>query len=119
MAMDRASIFSDEDIDLSDFKAATSKIERPDVKALRDLALERGFVSRDPDAAHPVEAAGSDNGPVLRRRYTTGRNRQLNLRVTINALRRFYALADQKGWVLGEAFEHAVDALENQLKSTE
>ena len=51
-----------------------------------------------------------------RRRYTTGRNRQLNMKVTEEALRRFYALADAQCWVLGEAFEHAVTALERETQ---
>ena len=116
MTQERASIFDDEDLDLSDFKPATSAQSRPDAAAIRDLALEKGFVSRDPETPSPVAANAYDNGPVLRRRYTTGRNRQLNLRVTPDALRRFYALADHNGWVLGEAFEHAVTALERSLK---
>ena len=55
--------------------------------------------------------------PVLQRRYRTARNRQLNLKVTDEALRRFYAVADAQGLVLGQVFEQAVEALEDKLKA--
>ena len=49
----------------------------------------------------------------------TGRNRQLNLKVTEAAADKFYALADANHWVLGEAFEMAIEALERQLNLPE
>ena len=112
MASERAPIFDEDELDLSDFKAESEPPRRPDLAAVRSLAAERGFVSRE-----AVQAGESAEGETrLRRRYTTGRNRQLNLRVTASALNRFYALADENGWVLGETFEHAVAALERSSK---
>jgi len=105
---ERASIF-DDDLDLTAFDTRPQK-PKPDKESLRAVAEARGFPSRE---ATPVTAPE----PVLQRRYRTGRNRQLNLKVTDEALRRFYALADAQGLVLGQVFEQAVEALENQLKS--
>ncbi|MEP6647972.1 MAG: stability/partitioning determinant [Saprospiraceae bacterium] len=106
MTAERASMFGDDDLDLSAFQAAPAG-ERPKISkdAIRTAAAERGFISREPEADLPLPA------PARQRRYTTGRNRQLNLKVTEAALQRFYALADQQGWVLGETFEMAVNAL--------
>jgi hypothetical protein len=53
------------------------------------------------------------------RRYRTGRNLQLNLKVSDDVLRRFYALADSQDLILGEAFEQAVAALEILVKRNE
>ena len=50
------------------------------------------------------------------RRYRTGRNVQLNLKVRQEAVDAFYRLADERGWVLGETFERAVSALEKELR---
>lgn len=109
---ERASIF-DDDLDLSAFDARPPKagMPKPDKEGLRAVAEARGFPSREAVAAPPpVE-------PVLQRRYRTGRNRQLNLKVTDEALRRFYAVADAQGLVLGQVFEQAVEALEAKLKA--
>jgi len=103
---ERASIF-DDDLDLTAFDTRPQK-PKPDKESLRAVAEARGFPSR--------EAAPAPE-PVLQRRYRTGRNRQLNLKVTDEALRRFYALADAQGLVLGQVFEQAVEALEIKLKS--
>ena len=113
MNAERAPIFSDDDLDLSEFGPATHGSKRPDAAAIRGAAVEHGFVSRE------VGQSEAQDSPPLRRRYTTGRNRQLNMKVTDNALKRFYALADANGWVLGETFEHAVGALEQALKTAD
>ena len=110
MSKERASIFDEDlDLDLSSFAPKSRTLaERPDKAGIRNIAEERGFVSRE---ATPSE-------PLLQRRYRTGRNRQLNLKVTDDSLRRFYALADAQGLVLGEVFAQAVQALETQLKTS-
>ncbi|CAL4869962.1 hypothetical protein MMA231_04254 (plasmid) [Asticcacaulis sp. MM231] len=113
----RASIFDDDlDLDLSSFTPRGVTTERPDKDALRTVAEARGFSSREPLAAPAPEPLAE---PQLQRRYRTGRNRQLNLKVTDDALRRFYALADAQGLVLGEVFEQAVIALEGALERGE
>ncbi len=105
MAGRRASVFS-EDLDVSDFKpsAGDKGVQREQVKAVAGPA---SFHSRDPEPAPVVRE------PVVRepRRHRTGRNVQLNLKVRQVDADAFYALADQHGWVLGEAFQKAIDAL--------
>lgn len=97
----RASVFN-EDLDVSDFKpTASGNGALPEhVKAVAEPA---SFRSRDPVAA-----------PTRReqRRYRTGRNVQLNLKVRQEDADAFYALADKHGWVLGEAFQKAIEALQ-------
>ncbi len=127
----RASIFDgDDDFDLSEFtpRPRTAK-PRADKDALREVAEKKGFVSREPsprDAA-PKPAPKAEKvvipppapEPMPQRRYRTGRNRQLNLKVTDDVMRRFYALADSQDLILGEAFEQAVTALEILVKRNE
>ena len=50
------------------------------------------------------------------RRYRTGRNVQLNIKVKAETLEAFYKIADREGWVLGETLERAVKALDESLK---
>jgi len=97
----RASVFN-EDLDISDFKPALSGggVQREQVKAIAEPA---SFRSRDPEPA-----SASRREP---RRHRTGRNVQLNLKVRQEDADAFYALADERGWVLGETFQKAVEAL--------
>jgi hypothetical protein len=105
---ERASIFGTEDpLDLSGF--APKPAARPE--QVRGVAEQAGFRSRDP-APSPTLPEPERRAP---RRYRTGRNVQLNLKVRQEAVDAFYALADSQGWVLGEAFEHAVAALEREI----
>lgn len=69
---------------------------------------------REPKAAKPPPPPPAPE-PRKPRRYVTGRNRQLNLKVTETAADRFYKIADANRLVLGEAFEMAVEALEASL----
>lgn len=111
MSGKRASVFdSDSDLDVSGF--APKPVDRgaagPDqVKAVSEFAL---FWSREPrrDAA----AAPARREP---RRHRTGRNMQLNIKARTEAIASFYAIADQQDWVLGETFEHALEALKREL----
>jgi hypothetical protein len=127
MSETRASIFDDDtDLDLTDFARKSDHTEaRPDKQALRQMAEQKGFSAREapnltearltvalPPASLPASAPVAAQEPLLQRRYRTGRNRQLNLKVSDDALRRFYALADAQNLVLGVVFEQAVHALE-------
>jgi hypothetical protein len=47
------------------------------------------------------------------RRFTTGRNQQLNLKATPQTIERFYRLADEKRLTLCETLELALEALEH------
>ena len=109
MSSGRVPLFGqDTDLDLSGFKPKTAA--RPE--QVRDVAEQAGFRSREATATH-VEDEALRREP---RRYRTGRNVQLNLKVRQEAIDAFYKLADEKGWVLGEAFERAIGALERELR---
>jgi hypothetical protein len=120
----RVSIFEDEaDFDLSAFAPRPPKSQpKADKEAIRAVAEAKGFPSREPSPAKPATkstpAPKAEPEPLLQRRYRTGRNRQLNLKVTDEALRKFYAIADEQGIVLGQLFEQAVNALEAEIART-
>ena len=107
MTSRRAPVFT-EDLDVSEFTPAPAAkgVDRDKVKAVAGPAT---FRSREPEAAP---------APIRRemRRYRTGRNVQLNLKVRQEDADIFYALADEHGWVLGEAFQKAVEALQRDSK---
>jgi hypothetical protein len=104
MAGTRASVFEEPELDISEFtpKPAPDGVRREQVRAVAEPA---SFRSR--------EAAPA---PFRRepRRHRTGRNVQLNLKVRQEDADAFYALADEKGWVLGEAFQMAIQALKDK-----
>ena len=116
MIGERASIFDVEDeLDVSGFtpKSPAERAAKPEqVRAVSEVA---NFRSREahPPVPKPVETLE----PLRRepRRYRTGRNTQLNIKARSEVIEAFYSLADREGWVLGEAFEHAVAALERSL----
>ena len=99
----RAPIFDHEVLDVSGFtpKTVSAGVNPEQVRAIAEPA---SFRSRDP------AAPASKREP---RRHRTGRNVQLNLKVRQEDADAFYALADEKGWVLGEAFQMAVAALKD------
>jgi hypothetical protein len=110
MSNGRAPLFGqDADLDLSDFKP------KPPAKPeeVRGVAEQAGFRSREPTPAVSPSPQPERREP---RRYRTGRNIQLNLKVRREAVDAFYKLADEQGWVLGEAFEQAIAALERELQ---
>ena len=112
---DRASIFdNDDEFDVSGFapKPAEKAAEkREQVRAVSEAA---SFRSREPKAAPAVPAASTKRE---QRRYRTGRNAQLNIKIKPETLEDFYALVDRTGWVQGEAFERAIEALKRELAS--
>src|SRR6202162_5448878 len=59
------------------------------------------------------QAAKTSKEPRRKRRvYTTGRNRQFNIKVTAESVERFYKMADERHEPLCELLEQALDALE-------
>jgi hypothetical protein len=106
MAGTRASVFEDPELDTSEFtpKPATDGVTREQVRAVAEPA---SFLSREAAPA-PVPSRREP------RRHRTGRNVQLNLKVRQEDADAFYALADEKGWVLGEAFQMAIQALKDK-----
>jgi hypothetical protein len=110
----RAGVFETEDgLDVSGFapKLAERPAARPD--QVRAVSQAAQFQSREPRREAPFSST-SKREP---RRYRTGRNIQLNIKARAGAIEAFYAIADQRGWVLGETFERAIDALRKELAS--
>ena len=108
----RAPLFDDDDLDVSGF-APRAAIPGEQADQVRAVAEPAAFRSRDPAA--PQAAASAIPLLHAQRRYRTGRNMQLNLKVREATAATFYAMADAQGWVLGEAFERAVAALQREL----
>ena len=91
-----------EDIDVSDFAPAPA-VKGAAQEQVKAIAEPAAFHSRDP---------ASPSARREPRRHRTGRNVQLNLKVRQEDADAFYALADEHGWVLGEAFQKAIEALQ-------
>lgn len=53
------------------------------------------------------------------RRYRTGRNIQLNTKVTPDTRKQLYEISDRYNWVLGETLERALQALRRELDMQE
>jgi hypothetical protein len=112
MTAKRAGVFDPEDeLDVSGF--APKAADRPAVKPeeVRAVSEAAQFQSREP-RRDTASVASAKREP---RRYRTGRNMQLNIKARTDAIEAFYTIADQQGWVLGETFEHAIDALKRSL----
>jgi hypothetical protein len=118
MSNPRASIFADDDLDVSDFapKAGPDK-SAPMPEEVRAVAEAARFRSREP-ALPQVPVAAPLAAPLAKRvprRYRTGRNVQFNVKASQDTVDAFYAISDIKGWVLGETLEHALAALQREL----
>ena len=86
------------DLDLSDFKPAA---KRPTVErqTIREVSEAVGFPSRAPGTVKPVG----------QRRRRTGRNVQLNIKMTAETAARFTALADKRDVPFGELLKQLLD----------
>ena len=74
-------------------------------EAIARIAEDNGFPSR--------QAPKAAREPRRKRRvYTTGRNRQFNLKATAETVERFYKMADERKVPLCELMEQALDVLE-------
>lgn len=85
---------------------------RPSANDTKRAAEGAGFHSREPAKADPEPSAAKR---VRRRR--TGRNAQFNLKTTPETIAAFMAIADAKGWGLGETFERATELLQREFGS--
>jgi hypothetical protein len=104
---ERAGLF-EEDLDLSQFTPhKPAKAEQPPPEAVRAVAESAKFQSREPAKA-PKQRQ--------QRRYRTGRNIQLNTKVTTSTRDGFYEISDRYNWVLGETLERALQALRRELE---
>jgi len=110
MTGQRASIFGDDDLDLTGFvpKPGPDR-SAPPAEQVRAIAEAASFRSREPT---PPPTAAPKRAP---RRYRTGRNIQFNVKASQETVDAFYAISDQQGWVLGETLEHALAALKREL----
>ena len=113
MTAKRAGVFDvEDDLDVSGFEPRPAN--RPAVKPeqVRVVSEAAQFQSREPKRAAAPLPRRPRREP---RRYRTGRNTQLNIKARTETIEAFYAIADQQGWVLGETFERAIDALKQSL----
>lgn len=108
----RASIFGDDDLDLSGFAPKpVPDATAPPAEKVRAVSESANFRSREAKTPKP-QPAKSEQPKREPRRYRTGRNTQFNVKTTQATIDAFYSICDRAGWVLGEAFEYAVKALE-------
>jgi hypothetical protein len=78
-------------------------------RAIKTACAERGTIMAD-EIRLLLRAEIAE--PKVHRRQTTGRNVQLNIKAKQETVDRINAIADRRGWVLGEVLEHALEALE-------
>ncbi|MBB4000259.1 stability/partitioning determinant [Aureimonas pseudogalii] len=88
-------------------KAPSDKLKAADTRKAAEAA---GFRSREP---HEETA----QTPKMQRRRRTGRNVQFNIKTKQEVIDAFVAVADLKGWGIGETFEKATELLIQQHKS--
>lgn len=105
--MSRANPFSD----LSDFEAQPVSRKVP-VAQIEEIAEASGFPSRKASAPKPVVVEPSPPPARSARRYTTGRNRQINIKATDETIDTLYRIADEMNLPLGAVLEEALTALE-------
>ena len=96
---------------LSDEFSTKQKTPTPENEKdlINQIAKENDFPSRQ--ASYDENTASSS--AKQQRRYRTGRNQQLNIKVTEQTINKFYRLADEQNITLAELLERALDALEN------
>lgn len=73
-------------------------------ETIEQIAQDNGFPSRQAPKAREQRRK--------RRTYTTGRNRQFNIKATSETVERFYKMADERKVALCALLEQALDALE-------
>jgi hypothetical protein len=93
----RADPFAGDDLDLSGF-APVARRPIPPRDQIRVVSEASGFPSRAPENSKPQQ-----------RRCRTGRNLQLNLKVTAETAARFTTLADTRDLPFGELLKQLLD----------
>jgi len=95
----------DAEPDLSGFKPRPAQRTPAVARAtIRQVSEENNFPSRAAPPAKPK--------PKVQRRRITGRNVQINIKAKQETVDHLIAIADRRGWVLGEVLEKALAALE-------
>lgn len=98
---------------LDDFTPATkAKKPKPEKAVIDQVAADNNFPSRQPTKPAPPALPASRQP----RRYTTGRNQQINVKATGETIDQFYRLADQMNLPLGEVLARALNALQKATK---
>ena len=103
--------------DLADFAPVTSPKPKPAAELVRQVSEASNFPSRA--AAFTPKVVAEPAPRVSQRRHRTGRNVQLNMKVTAATAERFAKLSDAQGWVFGDTLARALDALEAYLANKE
>ena len=103
----RADPFADNSLPVADFKPRAAKAPPPE--RVREVSEAQQFKSREAKA-EPVAALP----PAQQRRRRTGRNVQLNVKVTPEVMERFTQISDKNGWVFGETLEILIDKFERK-----
>ena len=93
--------------DLEDFKPRQTTT-RPDPTLLDEIAEKSDFPSR-----HVRTTEARPSGRTVRR-YTTGRNRQINVKATDETIEAFYSIADELNQPLGAVLQLAIEALSRE-----
>jgi chemotaxis protein histidine kinase CheA len=107
----------DEGDNLSDFKPSPPRKPAASKEQIRALSEAHNFPSRSATAQpakRPVKSA-----PSNKRYWRTGRNVQLNVKVTAETISRFTALAQQTKLPQGELLRRALDAYEEKMTDAE
>jgi hypothetical protein len=106
MMAERAPAFGD----LGDFETRKPS-QRADPRILDEIAEANGFPSR---SARITDTESNPDSLTSRkpRRYTTGRNRQINVKASDATVALFYRIADELEQPLGAVLELALKALE-------
>jgi len=108
MPKQRASIFPPDDLDISGFTPEATPDTGPDPETVRAISERSNFPSREHSRA-------TETPKRQPRRHRTGRTAQFNARTTPETVEAFYAIADRKGWLVGETVEHALAALLREI----
>jgi len=108
--MERANPFSD----LGDFQA-TPKPKPVQTEQIERLAQENGFPSRQSKPTTAKKVTIPKTEPRRRgRRYTTGRNQQINIKATAETIEKLYEIADKERMPLGQILALALNAYSKQ-----
>lgn len=123
MTKQRASIgFSSslEELDPAEWKPKPEqKREKKPVRRddIHKVAKSVGFNSREAPAAVEEPPSPEPAKPIpTGRKFQTGRNNQMNLKVRTEDKNDFYEICDNLNWVQGYAFQRALEALKRELK---
>lgn len=99
-------------LDAFEVDLTKEKKPRSDRADIEKMAKENGFVSREPKILEP-QPTNQPPAVKRRRRYTTGRNQQINIKATADTIARFNAKAEELGIPAGALLEKALAALED------